>query len=270
MTKPSHPASMDLYRTVRVEVVDRNGNTGAGTAFFFADYRSREESRSYLVTNQHVLEGAAKARIRFHCGIPPELEDRLVELPYPESAWTSHPSPDVDLCAISVSRLKELAGGDLDRLFLSPISSEEIPGEEALHYPPALGAIMIGYPTGLWDEANNLPLFRLGTTASHPGVDFNGRPETVVDIASFPGSSGSPVILSDARYFGGGITRFLGVLYAGPTYSGIGEIIPCRIPTRIDEVSVTPIMIHLGYVIKAREVLALVRHLEDQERRNHA
>jgi len=57
---------------------------------------------------------------------------------------------------------------------------------------------MIGYPNGLWDHVNNLPLIRRGITASHPGVDYqiegqNGPGVTVIDMACFPDSSGSPV-----------------------------------------------------------------------------
>jgi hypothetical protein len=54
--------------------------------------------------------------------------------------------------------------------------------------------LMVGYPTGLWDEAYNLPLIRKGITATPPAIDFNNRQEFVVDMACLPGSSGSPVI----------------------------------------------------------------------------
>src|SRR5439155_8993915 len=55
--------------------------------------------------------------------------------------------------------------------------------------------VMVGYPSGLWDSTNNYPLVRRGITASHPGIDFEGKPQIAIDMACFEGSSGSPVLL---------------------------------------------------------------------------
>lgn len=45
--------------------------------------------------------------------------------------------------------------------------------------------VMVGYPSGLWDQKNNLPLFRKGITSSHPATDFNDKNVGVVDMACF-------------------------------------------------------------------------------------
>ncbi len=55
--------------------------------------------------------------------------------------------------------------------------------------------VMPGYPSGIWDEKNDMPVLRRGVTATHPHLDWNGRPEFLVDAACFPGSSGFPVFL---------------------------------------------------------------------------
>jgi hypothetical protein len=104
---------------------------------------------------------------------------------------------------------------------------------------------MVGYPTGLWDDVHNSPLFRTGSTATHPAVDFQGRPEFVVDLACFPGSSGSPVFAMRSHGYpwedaAGDPRRFLGVLYAGPLLPGAQTTV------------------NLGYVIKASKVNELV------------
>src|SRR4051812_23019174 len=103
-----------LYSTVRIEVTDSYGRSGSGTAFFFEDYKNPESHPSYLVTNVHVLEDANNVRIKFHCGDKWDNIDRWIELSSPSGLWTSHPNPEVDLCAISVERLRELADGQLD------------------------------------------------------------------------------------------------------------------------------------------------------------
>jgi hypothetical protein len=133
---------------------------------------------------------------------------------------------------------------------------------------------MVGYPNGLWDEKNNYPLIRRGITALHPAIDFNGRSEGVIDLACFPGSSGSPIlIVNEAMYlqkpamFGGEANIalgeriiLLGILFAGPQMTAEGSLEIHPIPTNVSGnniVARTPVMIHLGYYIKARELLTL-------------
>jgi hypothetical protein len=84
-------------------------------------------------------------------------------------------------------------------------------------------------------------------------------------VASFPGSSGSPVFI----YNNGTITDkkgltsigsraiFLGVLYSGPIYQSDGSIVIKNIPTMNVAVPQVNMMMNLGYIIKAREVLQL-------------
>ncbi len=40
-----------------------------------------------------------------------------------------------------------------------------------------------------------MPIIRKGITAFHPGIDFNGESYGLLDITSYPGSSGSPVLI---------------------------------------------------------------------------
>lgn len=127
--------------------------------------------------------------------------------------------------------------------------------------------LMVGYPNGLWDSANNFPLLRRGITASHPAVDFDvdGVSTTVVDIASFPGSSGSPVFIYNAGTYSdkkgntiiGSRVIFLGILYSGPTFQSDGTIIIKNIPTANVPVPQITMMMNLGYIIKANELAAL-------------
>ena len=58
---------------------------------------------------------------------------------------------------------------------------------------------MVGYPHDLRDKSHNLPICRRGITASHPEVDFCGKPELLIDIPCAPGVSGSPVFVLDAK-----------------------------------------------------------------------
>ena len=119
-----------------------------------------------------------------------------------------------------------------------------IPTEEQMKELTAVeDVLMVGYPIGLWDEMNNYPIFRQGITATHPANDYNGKSEFMIDVACFPGSSGSPVMLYNIGNYvkkGGGTvigSRFflLGILYAGPvgsysaTWMGLIHIIDMSI-----------------------------------------
>ena len=41
---------------------------------------------------------------------------------------------------------------------------------------------MVGYPIGLWDEVNNMPLVRKGITSYHPSMDFEGKSIGITSI----------------------------------------------------------------------------------------
>jgi hypothetical protein len=55
--------------------------------------------------------------------------------------------------------------------------------------------VFIGYPLGIYDAANLLPVARRGIIVSPISVDYEGMPVFLIDASVFPGSSGSPVYL---------------------------------------------------------------------------
>ena len=114
---------------------------------------------------------------------------------------------------------------------------------------------MIGYPNGLWDNVNNKPIIRKGITATNFNFDYQGEKEFLIDMACFPGSSGSPIVLinTEAEI----MTRklmLLGVLYAGPQHiiEGTLELTHNR---KIKTTSNIPN--NLGYVIKSERIIEL-------------
>lgn len=263
-----HAITQFLFSTVRLRSVYPDGSEGLGTAFFF-DLYAPGASRTYLVTNKHVLAGADETVIDFHVGRNIQLNAltpparATVSFRAFDQAWFPHPDPDTDLCVLAVDDLKRLAGGQLDDLFYRQMGSHGVRTEaDWAHMPVVTGVAMIGYPIGLWDEVNNLPIVRLGHTATHPSIDFNGRPEVLVDMACFPGSSGSPVVYH-ALELGGAVHHFLGILYGGAVQQVDGKVVMRPAPIKRMAVAESEVMIHLGYVIKGREI---VRAMEECER----
>ena len=137
------------------------------------------------------------------------------------------------------------------------INEDEVKGCSAME-----DIIMIGYPNGLEDSYNNKPIIRKGITSTHLKFDYNGKTDIVMDIASFPGSSGSPVCIYNQGSYsqGNDITignrlMFLGILYAGPQQTVIWEIATKVIPTSVIPVPVSNVMMNLGYAVKSERLL---------------
>jgi hypothetical protein len=148
-------------------------------------------------------------------------------------------------------------------IFLVTLGLDLIPEADDWNYFDAIEEVtMIGCPNGLSDEANNLPIVRRGITATSLGKLYNGKPEFMVDMACFPGSSGSPVFLHDrAGYFdrkknsymmGGHRIKLVGVLYAGPQITNAGQDILTK-PSKFEVAT----MMHLGNAIRSSELREL-------------
>lgn len=130
---------------------------------------------------------------------------------------------------------------------------------------------MIGYPIGLWDHLNNFPIIRKGIAATHPALDFQDKSVGVVDIACFPGSSGSPIIIYESgAYYDkqskatkiGQKVILLGLLFSGPVHASDGKIEIKEIPTQSVPIAQINQFIHLGYYVKAKEVLVLCEYIK--------
>ena len=131
---------------------------------------------------------------------------------------------------------------------------------------------MVGYPNGIWDSKNNLPILRRGITATAVYNDYNGKKEFMIDMACFPGSSGSPVFLYNPTFYNskdgtainlGSRIYLLGILYAGPQYMTTGELEIIDIPTTRTIRPIAGIPINLGLTIKAEKLLDFEAIIEE-------
>jgi len=267
-----------LYSTARIVAQLSNNKQSIGTAFFFNFKLDNDRIIPVLVTNKHVVANSSSGTFLIHEATHdsqgnkiPSTTSITVEVNSFADRWIGHPG-DVDVCAMPVAPLHQQLQASNRDLFYIPLEEALIPSDTAVGNLVALeDVIMVGYPIGLWDPINNYPLLRRGITATHPHIDFNGKPLGAVDIAAFPGSSGSPILILNQGSYStpNGITigsriMLLGVLAAGPQFTAEGEIEIVDIPTANAPVVVTRIPIHLGYYIKSRELLVLKQHLVSQ------
>jgi hypothetical protein len=184
-----------------------------------------------------------------------------LELDRFEDRWIPHPDPLVDLCVMPIAPLIAEAAGAGKTVFFITLDESILPTDAELGDLSALEDIlMIGYPNGIWDATNNMPILRRGITATHPNIDYEGRKEFLIDAACFPGSSGSPVFLFNASgwtdrkgntMMGATRVKLLGLLYAGPQHTATGEVRVVNVPTQQRAVAISTIPNNLGLVIKA-------------------
>lgn len=260
---PSHLSTHLMFTVVRLVAVDGNGDEAVGTGFFFRIHG--DEDSDVLMTNKHVIEGANIVQFPLHQTSVDS--DGRIELGRYEifsteySDWLQHPDPDVDLCCLRLSPFSEIL--KKKGIYYQFISSASILNTNKLERLPAsIGIAMVGFPTGLWDSHHGLPIIRHGVTASHAAIPFEGQSNVVVDIACFPGSSGSPIMFDDRSYFASA-SKFLGVLHSGPTFVSTGEVIATSIPTKKQH-AVIDSMMHLGYAVSAARVLELAEIAKDE------
>lgn len=246
--------------TVRIET-----DLGTGTGFF---YRMALDQGGVhipvIITNKHVIHGSSKGRFLISRaganGLPDLTRHESYIFENFSSNWFPDPVDGIDLCAMPIAPILIEAQKRGLTLFYKSLDSSLIPSPKELDELNAIEDItMIGYPNGLWDEVHNMPIFRRGITATHPRLDWNGKPEFLIDAACFPGSSGSPVFLfNQGGYFsragltlGGVRLKLLGVLYAGPQHTVTGEIQIVTVPIVDKPVAFSTIPNNLGMVIRA-------------------
>jgi hypothetical protein len=268
------------YSTARIECLDGNGSTSTGTGFFF-NFSALENLEAYIptiITNKHVVKGAIVGKITFTICDSDELPSNKQfiidwggqegDLTF-EEFWTMHPDPDVDLCVILLSDIKKRAYEQGFKLYTFPFTEGNIVGHGIPEnvFDAAENVLMIGYPNGLWDNINNTPIMRKGIMATHIASNYRGKREFMVDMACFPGSSGSPIVIVDGQMGEYKINDYgrqrynritlLGILFSGPIMTATGEIEIVTIPTSSKPVAYTQLMLHLGYAIKAIRILDL-------------
>lgn len=169
------------HSTVRIETDLHGGGLSTGTGFYMNFLQKEDSCIPVIVTNKHVVANAKNGR--FHVtlatkeGLPDTGKHQQFQFDQFEQRCIKHPNPEVDLAAFLIGPLVnqiQQAGGNL---FYVPLQTSLIPkDEERASYSSMEDVVMIGYPNGIWDAKNNLPVIRRGITATHANVPWNGKP----------------------------------------------------------------------------------------------
>ena len=269
-----------LFMTLRIET-----ERSVGTGFIFEqkwkDPKTGSElTGNFLVTNKHVIADADKGTIRFTLRTDDDSGPELgkwfdVNIDRRQwKWWAGHPVEDVDIAVFPLNPILEILKKRRVNPFFSVVDAKLLPENSPFGDLNALERILfVGYPNGVYDASNNLPVIRSGITATAPGVDYEGRPRFLIDASVFPGSSGSPIFAYDRGAWLSGTSDwtvgservvFLGVL-ASVLYRELAGSLEFRdIPTATQAVPVNKEMIDLGVAHKA---VTVVETIEAEVRR---
>ncbi|WP_158943916.1 serine protease [Granulicella sp. S190] len=214
-------------QSLLVQIYSRGESLGSGTGFVV-----KKNEKAYLVTNWHVVSarrpdtGAAMdpqgrypdeiqilQNVKGHLGTWTYKSEKLVNEKN-EALWIEHPlGKAVDVVFVPLSNLS-----DVD---LYPVNLElrKIP----IRLAPAGNVSIIGFPFG-HSQTAGLPIWKTGTIASDPDIDYDKSPQILVDCTGRPGMSGSPVYARRSGMYqdentgvnmvSGQTDRFIGI-YAG-------------------------------------------------------
>lgn len=264
-----------FFTTVRIDISAAGVVQGSGTGFFFL-HTVGDLQYLYIVTNKHVAQGGSEGTFTFLKAKngQPLLGDGFelkIEQKTWQGMWFGHPDPAVDIAITALPPLldfmKQQHGVDI---FFKTVPTSAIPtADEAKEVDSLIPVTFVGYPNGLWDSKNLLPVIRRGTTATPLDVDFENTPRFLIDASVFGGSSGSPVFLHEQGSFGnrsggtvvGSRFHFLGVVAAVFFRTEENRVVSVPIPTQTQPVVQNREMLDLGIVFKARTVVETVEAL---------
>lgn len=203
-----------MHSTVLID----NGWGGRGTGFLITRPTDEEFAKVFLVTNKHVLDEDAATRrsltsIELHLNVERagEVVGERVEYSIcgagSEPLWREHPEYDVDVLAIDLTPLIA-ERSDLSYMCAPYNVFVERSDIEEFHITAGDEVLVVGYPLGLRQGLTNYPLVRQGIIATHIGEELHEEVQQpnrsistrrirgfLIDGATIPGSSGSPVLL---------------------------------------------------------------------------
>lgn len=216
-------------RPLHLELSYKAAPLGSGTGFTVLKNGLR-----FLVTNWHVVSGRhpeTKKAMSPTAAVPDSLRvwhhqsgslGSWIPVDYPLAtasgtrSWREAALPNghmLDVVTLPISPLGQVAYYDLD---LALASADVV-------VAPSEPVSIIGFPFGR-SSAGKFPIWKTGHIASDVDLDFDGKPIFLVDAATKPGMSGSPVVAkrvgivttASGMSIGSNGVRFMGV-YSGRT-----------------------------------------------------
>ena len=272
-------ANQHMLNTVRIEAwrKDRTGSVGTGFMHKFCEDDSG--AVQCVVTNAHVIDRTETCDLVFRSSElgAENAQTVLSTIHFPEGfaqRWYVHPDENADLAVLPISNeLRQMIANGFTPEFKATQVHHLLNADNARQLNAVEEVLMVGYPNGLWDRKNNLPVARTGITASPPGVDWNGRREFLIDCAVSPGSSGSPVYLfspsgtrlsTDHRVVTTDRVILLGIVKSVFLHDVRGNLKAVAVPTTVEDSFRVRIPNDLGLCTRSDQLMYFEEHFRQE------
>lgn len=198
--KPNHLSLVVFPIAMVFEEGDNEQLLAKATAFFY-----KRNEKTYLITNWHNVTGLnsiTRLPLSNNGGIPNVLRMPLLSSINPlqwqecgltlyennSAVWFVHPvyKEKIDVVAIEITIDEPLEVP----VNMTPINSVKF---DDFDLKIADDVFVLGYPYNL-SGGFHFPIWKRGSVASEPDIDYDDLPKILIDTASKPGMSGSPVI----------------------------------------------------------------------------
>jgi hypothetical protein len=267
---PSEQLINSTIQIISQRTVTQNGVTKqyqiTGTGFYFT-FKTPKGDIPIIVTNRHVVEGVSAQQLNFKQkkadGNPDYNSIIQVGLLPNDAKWIFHPDAKVDLAILPIAPIINHYEKLGKKISYVTLDESLIPSDSVRNTLLAIEDIlMIGYPFGLRDKGNDLPIVRRGITATPFYIDYNKQKEFLCDIPVYPGSSGSPILIFNQQSYTirNGNTMFakraylLGINYATYTNDFEGKVTPIQAFFNGNNIT-TAIPYNIAIVIKSERIL---------------
>ena len=190
--------------TTPVILLKNNKPIAQGTGFYYA-LHDKSKISLFLVTNYHVVTNNAPNSKKtpegdsiifyIHKDINNPEDIKKIRMPLftksKQPLWLiskTHTNADVAIIPLITNIYKDVK--------IYSISKKWTEGKKI---KPTSIVTLIGYPYGYYDNKHQLPVWKTGSVASEPYVDFQGDPKFLIDISAFHGMSGAPAFALGTR-----------------------------------------------------------------------
>ncbi len=253
-----------LYTTTKIINHTLNGETKHSTGFLYNFTLHDGKIVRVVLTCKHCIKDYKKIELLFCAddgkANPIDLESYVLNFNIDSQDFIVYHN-NFDVAALIFSYDTRLfISGNKQPYFLS-LDKSLIPNPTQIDDLSYIeDVIMIGYPQGIWDDYNNKPIIRQGLTATPLQLNFKGKPEFLVDLASFHGSSGSPVFIYNQTSYTTKNSIVLGnrIYLLGIFYGGWEEVTKQTTTAKMsscetNETQIVKILLpnNLGFVLKS-------------------
>lgn len=220
--------------TIKIDLFYNDIYITSATGFFI-----KKNKKLFLISNWHVFSGRnTYSGQPIHGGIPNKflihfnsriysdnflkkdaVSQLMAELPIYNKEeiplWLMHPKgQDIDIAAIEINfDALDIPHFDINNNF--NFINERV-GDDVF---------ILGFPKGIAVHGNYIPIWKKGSIASEPSINYQDLPVFLIDASTRDGMSGAPVIIEKAGAFanqngmlfpegGGPVSKLLGI-YSG-------------------------------------------------------